>query len=100
MSIPSSPILPVGKHVVVKVLPPNDTTPGGIALPHGEHRIFEQATVLAIGPDAEMVFQTNASAYCSIDRGDTVLISYGRDVEVGGEKFRVVTPDEIVGVLA
>ncbi len=92
-------IVPLGDNVVVKRLPADEVTAGGIVLPDAAQEKPRQGRVLSIG-DGRML-PDGSRARHQVSEGDRVLFgSYaGAEVEVNGEEFLIMSEDEILAIV-
>jgi chaperonin GroES len=92
-------IVPLGANVVVRRLPAEEVTSGGIVLPDAAREKPRQGRVLSIG-DGRML-ANGARARNQVSEGDRVLFgSYaGADVVVNGEELLIMNEDEILAVI-
>ena len=92
-------IVPLGENVIVRELEREEQTSGGIVLPETVREQTVQGKVLSVGdgkrlPDGRVV-------PLEVHEGDRVLFSRwaGHEVELDGEKFRILREDEILARL-
>ena len=92
-------IVPLGANVVVKRLPAEEVTAGGIVLPDAAQAKPRQGRVLSIG-DGRMLAD-GARARHQVSEGDRVLFdSYaGAEVVVNGEDLLIMNEDEILAIM-
>ena len=92
-------IVPLGANVVVKRLPAEEVTAGGIVLPDAAQEKPRQGRVLSIG-DGRMLAD-GARARHQVSEGDRVLFdSYaGAEVVVNGEELLIMNEDEILAIM-
>jgi chaperonin GroES len=92
-------IVPLGANVVVKRLPADEVTAGGIVLPDAAQEKPRQGRVLSIG-DGRML-PNGARTKHQVSEGDRVLFgSYaGAEVEVNGEEFLIMDENEILAIV-
>ncbi len=92
-------IVPLGANVVVKRLPAEEVTAGGIVLPDAAQEKPRQGRVLSIG-DGRML-PDGSRARHQVSEGDRVLFgSYaGAEVHVNGEEFLIMSEDEILAIV-
>jgi chaperonin GroES len=92
-------IVPLGANVVVKRLPSDEVTAGGIVLPDTVKEKPRQGRVLSIG-DGRMLAD-GARAPHQVSEGDRVLFdSYaGAEVQVDGEELLIMSEDEILAIM-
>lgn len=102
-------IHPVGNALVVKPIPSERVTKGGIIIPESEGKKRDIAGVRmlveCLGPlafESEMQHEKEFNRPCRIPRkGDTILIGKyaGYNVEIAGEKYRVIMDDDVAAIL-
>jgi chaperonin GroES len=92
-------IVPLGANVVVKRLPAEEVTAGGIVLPDAAREKPRQGRVLSIG-DGRLLADGNRARH-QVSEGDRVLFgSYsGIEVDLNGEEFLIMSEDEILAVV-
>ena len=92
-------IVPLGANVVVKRLPAEDVTVGGIVLPDAAQAKPRQGRVLSIG-DGRMLADGARAAH-QVSEGDRVLFDNyaGAEVVVNGEDLLIMSEDEILAIM-
>ena len=92
-------IEPLGANLVVKRLPADEVTAGGIVLPDAAREKPRQGRVLSIG-DGRML-PNGARAPHQVSEGDRVLFgSYaGAEVVINGQELLIMSEDEILAVV-
>jgi chaperonin GroES len=92
-------IVPLGGNVVVKRLPSEEVTAGGIVLSDAAREKSRQGRVLSIG-DGRMLANGSRAKH-QVQEGDRVLFgSYaGTEVDIEGEEFFMMSEDEILAIL-
>jgi len=92
-------IVPLGDNVVVKRLPADEVTAGGIVLPDAAQEKPRQGRVLSIG-DGRMLADGSRARH-QVREGDRVLFgSYaGAEVEVNGEAFLIMSEEQILAIV-
>jgi chaperonin GroES len=92
-------IVPLGANVVVKRLPSEEVTTGGIVLPDSAQEKPRQGRVLSIG-DGRMLADGTRARH-QVSEGDRVLFSSyaGAEVRVNGEELLIMSEDEILAVV-
>jgi chaperonin GroES len=92
-------IVPLGANVVVKRLPAEEVTTGGIVLPDAAQEKPRQGRVLSIG-DGRMLADGSRARH-QVSEGDRVLFgSYaGAEVQVNGEELLIMSEDEILAIV-
>jgi chaperonin GroES len=93
-------IRPLHDRVVVKRLPEETVTAGGIVLPGSAAEKPSQGEVIAVGNGKPLDNGTVRAVEVKV--GDKVLFGKysGSEVKVDGEEFVVMREDDIIGVLA
>jgi chaperonin GroES len=92
-------IVPLGANVVIKRLPAEEKTSGGIVLPDAAKEKPRQGRVLSVG-DGRLLTSGTRVAH-QVSEGDRVLFgSYaGKEVKVNGEELLIMSEDDILAVL-
>ena len=92
-------LVPLGANVVVKRLPADKVTAGGIVLPDAAQEKPRQGRVLSIG-DGRML-ANGARVRHQVSEGDRVLFGSdaGSEVMVHGEEFLIMDEDKILAVV-
>jgi chaperonin GroES len=92
-------IEPLGANLVVKRLPADEVTAGGIVLPDAAQEKPRQGRVLSTG-DGRML-PNGARAAHQVSEGDRVLFgSYaGTEVMIDGQELLIMSEDEILAVV-
>ena len=92
-------IVPLGANVVVKRLPAEEVTAGGIVLPDAARPKPRQGRVLSIG-DGRML-ANGARVRHQVSEGDRVLFGgyAGAEVRVNGEELLIISEDEILAIV-
>jgi chaperonin GroES len=92
-------IVPLGANVVVKRLPAEEVTSGGIVLPEGARERPRQGRVLSIGDGRLLSSGTHAGHQLS--EGDRVLFgSYaGSEVTINGEELLIMSEDDVLAIV-
>ena len=92
-------IVPLGANVVIKRLPAEEVTAGGIVLPDGAREKPRQGRVLSIGDG--VLLDNGSRARHQVSEGDRVLFGgySGTEVMVNGEEFLIMNEKEIMAVV-
>lgn len=92
-------IVPLGANVVVKRLPAEDVTAGGIVLPDAAKKKPRKGRVLSIG-DGRLLPDGTRVAH-QVNEGDRVLFdSYaGVEMTIEGKKILIMSEDDILAIL-
>ncbi len=95
----SMKIVPLGANVVVKRLPAEDVTAGGIVLPDAAKKKPRKGRVLSIG-DGRLLPDGTRVAH-QVNEGDRVLFdSYaGVEMTIEGKKILIMSEDDILAIL-
>lgn len=92
-------IVPLNANVVIKRLPAEETTTGGIVLPDGAKEKPRQGRVLSVGDGRRLPDGSHAQP--QVGEGDRVLFgSYaGTEVVVDDDELLIMSEDEILAIL-
>jgi len=93
-------IKPLGDRVVLKSLPEEEVTKGGIILPDtAEKEKPEQAEVVAVGPGK--MLDDGKRSEMEVKVGDKVIFSkYSpTEIKLDGEEYLIVGEEDILGVI-
>ena len=93
-------IKPLGNRVVLKALPEEEVTKGGIILPEtAEKEKPEQAKVVAVGPGK--LLEDGKRSGMEIKVGDKVLFSkYSpTEIKLDEEEYLIVGEEDVLGVI-
>jgi chaperonin GroES len=92
-------IVPVGANLVVKRLPSDEVTAGGIVLPDSAREKPRQGRVLSIGDGRLLADGTRVPH--QVREGDRVLFgSYaGTEVDIDDEELLIMSEDDILAVM-
>ena len=92
-------VVPVGEHVVVRGIEPEEPAEGELVLPGSATSWPRQGRVLSVG-DGRRLACGSRTQPC-VGEGDRVLYSShaGQEVTLGGEKLLILTEAEILAVL-
>ena len=93
-------IVPLGANVVVKRLPADEVTAGGIVLPDTAKEKPKQGRVLSIG-DGRMLDNGTRTKH-QVSEGDRVLFGgyAGTEVDVNGEELLIMDENEILAIVS
>lgn len=93
-------IKPLQDRVVIKRLPEETLSGGGIVIPDSAKEKPAQGTVIAVGPGKAL--EDGKTAPMSLKVNDTVLFGKysGTEVTLSGEEFIVMREDDILGTIA
>jgi len=92
-------IVPLGANVVVKRLPAEEVTSGGIVLPDAAQKKPKQGRVLSVG-DGRLLGDGTRVPH-QVSEGDRVLFSSyaGTEVAVNSEELLIMSEDEILAIV-
>ncbi|ACX51332.1 MULTISPECIES: co-chaperone GroES [Ammonifex] len=92
-------IRPLGDRVVVKPLPAEEVTKGGIVLPDTAKEKPQKGEVVAVGPGR--LLENGQRVPIDVKVGDKVLYSKyaGNEVKIDGEEYLILRESDILGVL-
>jgi chaperonin GroES len=93
-------VIPLGEHVVVKRLPSEPLSAGGIILPESAQEPPQQGKVLSVGDGRRMSDGTRAKN--QVREGDRILFGAyaGAAVTVNDEELLILSEDEILAIVA
>lgn len=89
---------PLSERVVIKVLPEEDVSPGGIILPDNAKEKPQRGQVVAAGPGRT---EHGVLVPMTVQVGDVVLFGKysGAEVKIDGETYLIVKESEILAIL-
>jgi chaperonin GroES len=92
-------VVPLGDKVVVKRLPSEAKTAGGIVLPDSAKEKPQQGRVLSVGDGRLMKDGTRAD--CQVQEGDRVLFTTwaGAEIKVDGDELLILSEEDILAVM-
>ncbi len=92
-------IRPLGDRVVVKPLPTEERTKGGIVLPDTAKEKPQQGEVLAVGPGR--LLDNGQRVPIDLKVGDKILYSKyaGNEIKMEGEEYLILRESDILGVI-
>lgn len=93
-------IKPLGNRVVLKSLPEEEVTKGGIILPDtAEKEKPEQAEVIAVGPGK--LLDNGKRSEMEVKTGDKVIFSkYSpTEIKLDEEEYLIVGEDDVLGII-
>jgi chaperonin GroES len=93
-------LVPLGDKLVVRRLPAEETTAGGIVLPDSAQAKPQEGRVLAVG-DGSLLPDGNR-AEPQLNEGDRVIFSSygGSEVEINGEPLLIMSECDILAVVS
>lgn len=92
-------IRPLGERVVVKPLPMEEVTKGGIVLPDTAKEKPQKGEVTAVGPGR--LLDNGQRVPIDLKVGDKVLYSKyaGNEIKLDGEEYLILREGDILGVI-
>jgi chaperonin GroES len=92
-------IRPLGERVVVKPLPSEEVTKGGIVLPDTAKEKPQEGEVVAVGPGRLLDNGTRVSIDLKV--GDRILFSKyaGNEVKIQDVEYLIMRESDILGVI-
>ncbi len=92
-------IRPLGERVVVKPLPSEEKTKGGIVLPETAKEKPQEGEVVAVGPGR--LLENGTRVAIDLKVGDRVLFSKyaGNEVKIDDEEYLIMREADILGVI-
>lgn len=92
-------IVPLSDHVVVRRLPAEEATSGGILLPDSQSASSQWGRVLSVG-DGRLLASGRRAAL-QVSEGDQVLLApyAGTEVTIDGQEFLIVSEGEVLAVM-
>jgi chaperonin GroES len=99
MATATSTLQPLADRVVVKPLPSEETTKGGIILPGTAQEKPTKGTVIAVGPGR--ILDDGKNSPMHVKAGDTVLYGKysGTEIKLEGEEYVIIKESELFGIL-
>lgn len=90
---------PLTDHVVVELDAPSDKSHGGIVIPQTAAKKVNSGTLVAVGPGR--LNNEGQRLVMSVKKGDKVMFTEwaGTEVEVGKNKYRIMTEGDILAVI-
>lgn len=90
---------PLGDRVLIKPLPQEEKTKGGIILPDTAQEKPQQGEVMAVGGGKTL--DNGQKVSMEVNVGDKVLYGKysGAEVKVEGEEYLIIQEKEILGIL-
>lgn len=92
-------IRPLGDRVIVKALPQEEKTKGGVILPDTAKEKPQQGEVVAVGPGR--VTDKGTKVDMEVRVGDKVLYGKysGTEVKLEGEEYLIIKESEVLAIL-
>lgn len=99
MTVKAANLQPIGDRVVIKPLPQEDKTKGGVILPETAKEKPIRGEVIAVGTGR--ILESGQKIPMEVKAGDKVLYGKysGTEVKIGGEEYVVLSEKEILGIL-
>jgi len=93
-------IKPLGDRVVVKAMPREEVTRGGIVLPDTAKEKPQEGKVVAVGPGR--VTEEGKRIPMEVQEGDTVIYAKyaGSEIKLDDEEYLILGEKDILAVLA
>lgn len=90
---------PLGDRVILKALPSEERTRGGVILPDSAKEKPQQAEIVAVGTGR--VLDNGDKVAMEVKVGQRVLYGKysGTEVKIDGEEYLIVKESEILGIL-
>ena len=91
-------IVPLGDRALIKLLPREEKTPGGIILPEtAGGKKEDRGRVIAIGEGR--IDENGKKIPMRVKVGDMVLFQWGDKVEIDSEEYHLVSENNILAVI-
>lgn len=92
-------VRPLGDRVIVKALPKEEKTKGGVILPDTAKEKPQQGEVIAAGKGK--ILENGTLVPMEVKVGDRVLYGKysGTDIKLDGEEYLIVKESEILGII-
>ena len=92
-------VRPLGDRVIVKALPKEEKTKGGVILPDSAKEKTQQGEVIAVGKGNS--HENGTKVPMEVKVGDKVLYGKysGTDIKLDGEEYLIVKESEILGII-
>lgn len=99
MTVKAENLQPVGDRVVIKPLPQEDKTKGGVILPETAKEKPIRGEVIAVGTGR--ILESGQKIPLEVKAGDKVLYGKysGTEVKIEGEEYVILSEKEILGIL-
>jgi chaperonin GroES len=93
-------VRPLGDRVIIKALPQEDKTKGGIILPDTAKEKPQQGEVVAVG--SGRILENGTKVTMEVKAGDKVLYGKysGTEIKIEGEEYLIVKESEILGIIS
>ncbi len=92
-------VRPLGDRVIVKALPQEAMTKGGVILPDTAKEKPQQGEVVAVGTGK--VLENGTKLPMEVKAGDKVLYGKysGTEIKIDGEDYLIVKESELLGII-
>lgn len=92
-------VRPLGDRVIVKALPQEAKTKGGVILPDSAKEKPQQGEVIAVGNGK--ILDNGTKLNMEVKVGDKVLYGKysGTEIKIDGEEYLIVKESEILGII-
>ena len=92
-------ITPLNDKILVRRLEAEEVTKGGIVLPDTAKEKPQEGTVISMGDGARLDDGTRAEF--QVKKKDRIIFSSyaGTEVKVGGEKFLILSEDDVLAIV-
>ena len=92
-------VRPLGDRVIVKALPKEEKTKGGVILPDSAKEKPQQGEEIAVGTGK--ILENGTKVPMEVKVGDKVLYGKysGTDIKLDGEEYLIVKESEILGII-
>lgn len=89
---------PLGDRVIVKAVPAEEMTAGGIVLPDSAQEKPQEGDVIAIGPGTQL--STGKKVPMDVAIGDRIIYGKyaGTEVKIGADEYVIVRQDDVLAV--
>ncbi len=91
-------LVPLADKIVVRQIPEDAKTPGGLVLPEGRRSWLQQGRVLAVGDG--WLLADGSRTKLQVSEGDRVLfVGPGTEVVLDGESLLILSEEEVLAVM-
>jgi chaperonin GroES len=93
-------VKPLGDRVIIKALPQDEKTKGGVILPDTAKEKPQQGEVVAVG--SGRILDNGTKVTMEVKAGDKVLYGKysGTEIKIEGEEYLIVKESEILGIIS
>ncbi|MFH1454012.1 MAG: co-chaperone GroES [Armatimonadota bacterium] len=90
---------PLGDRVVIKPLPTEEVTRGGVILPDSVKEKPQEGKIVAVGTGK--ILENGQKVPMEVKTGDTVLYGKysGTEIKLNGEDYLIVRENELFGII-